>query len=93
MGNKCENCTEKCPQAEMAHQAALGRMYATKEFTTLLKKAENGELVKAVHGRWKFLNDYQSQCSECFDISWVDHDNEPNYCPNCGAKMDGDGNG
>jgi hypothetical protein len=48
MGNKCENCTEKCPQAEMAHQAALGRMYATKEFTTLLKKVENGELVEVV---------------------------------------------
>ena len=48
MGNKCENCTEKCPQAEMAHQASLGRMYATKEFTALLKKVENGELVEVV---------------------------------------------
>ena len=48
MADKCENCTEKCPQAEMAHQAALGRMYATKEFTALLKKVESGELVEVV---------------------------------------------
>lgn len=48
MEARCKNCTEKCPQAEMAHQAALGRMYATKEFTELLKKVESGELVEVV---------------------------------------------
>ena len=44
----CNNCTEKCPQAGRAHQTALGRMYATNEFTALLKKVENGELVSVV---------------------------------------------
>lgn len=48
MANKCENCAEKCPQAEMAHNAALGRMYATNEFLHLLKKVESGELVEVV---------------------------------------------
>ena len=48
MADRCENCTEKCPQAEMAHQAALGRMYATKEFIAILKKVESGELVEVV---------------------------------------------
>ena len=48
MANKCENCAEKCPQAERAHQTALGRMYATNEFTALLKKVESGELVEVV---------------------------------------------
>ena len=51
------------------------------------------DAVEVVHGRWKFLNDYQSRCSECHEVMWVDHNAEPNYCPNCGAKMDGDGNG
>ena len=32
----------------MAHNAALGRMYATKEFVALLKKVESGELVEVV---------------------------------------------
>ena len=44
----CTNCSEKCPQAEMAHQIALGRMYATKELVELIKKIEKGELVEVV---------------------------------------------
>ena len=49
----------------------------------------------AVHGRWIEEHDYL-KCSECgvmvkrnfvfFDIGdW-------NFCPNCGARMDGDAN-
>lgn len=48
MADKCENCQEKCPMAEMAHNAARGRMYATNEFISLLKKVESGELVEVV---------------------------------------------
>lgn len=48
---KCELCREKCPQAQMAHNAALGRMYATKEFITLQNKVENGQLVEVIHCR------------------------------------------
>ena len=42
----CENCNEKCPQAEMAHEIALGRMYATNELIKLVKKIESGQLVE-----------------------------------------------
>ena len=35
----------------MAHQIALGRMYATKELVALIKKIENGELVEVVRCR------------------------------------------
>ena len=41
------------------------------------------------HGRWEFVNDYESKCTNCKEDSFVDHNEEPNYCPNCGAKMDG----
>ena len=61
MARNCENCTENCPQAERAHQASLGRMYATKEFTALLKKVESGELVEVV------------RCKECM---WFDPEDE-----------------
>ena len=54
---------------------------------------QSNGLVEQKHGRWLFVNDYQIKCSECFDIIWGDLETEPNYCPNCGAKMDGDGNG
>ena len=44
------------------------------------------------HGHWIFVNDMVSyiKCSECGDdICWV-NTKRPKYCPNCGAKMDGD---
>ena len=46
------------------------------------------DAVEVVHGRWLEGNSRQP-CSVCRYRgmkSW-------NYCPNCGAKMDGDGNG
>lgn len=45
---KCATCAEPCPMADMAHEAAKGRMYATKEFIGLLKKIESGQLVEVV---------------------------------------------
>ena len=42
----CENCNERCPKAEMAHEIALGRMYATNELVKLVKKIESRQLVE-----------------------------------------------
>jgi hypothetical protein len=50
------------------------------------------------HGHWKVVNDsyggkaYICECSECKDTVWVykDSDRKWNYCPNCGARMDGE---
>ena len=60
------------------------------------------DAVEVVHGRWidKKIDNFRMwevRCSECdwVGISNYDAYNEPydfNYCPNCGAKMDGDGN-
>ena len=57
------------------------------------------DAVEVVHGRWIEKQepipwceddvDVFSVCSVC-DCCSLD---ESNYCPNCGAKMDGDGNG
>lgn len=58
----------------------------------LLEKAPTVDAVPVVHGRWE-TNSYRPDtliCSMCkcgFDM-WK-HDPH-NYCPNCGAKMDGD---
>ena len=54
------------------------------------------DAVEVVHGRWEKA-EYHGflRCSECKDVyiddTWV-ADGKWNYCPNCGAKMDGDGN-
>nr|DAV50071.1 MAG TPA: DNA-directed RNA polymerase II subunit [Caudoviricetes sp.] len=52
------------------------------------------DVAPVVHGRWikdDFLSDdvnNAEKCSQCGElIGWFG--NLPNYCPNCGAKMDG----
>ena len=54
------------------------------------KGYEDGKRDAVKHGRWKQMKAYKSQfvCSECGDLfpDW-----ESDYCPNCGARMDGTG--
>ena len=56
-----------------------------------------------VHGHWISLDECSNAgvyCSVCHkkvwkeDYAWCNRKNKlrSNYCPNCGAKMDGDGN-
>ena len=52
------------------------------------------DTVEAVHGRWE-KSEYNGfvRCDKCKDVyideSWLT-DGKWNYCPNCGAKMDGE---
>ena len=56
------------------------------------------DAVEVVHGRWEQIGYDKAMdriscscCKEYWNIA--DNDTESfNYCPNCGAKMDGDGN-
>lgn len=54
------------------------------------------DVVEVRHGRW-LSNPHTDEliCSECDGIAPVDCEKEDfyesNYCPNCGAKMDGKG--
>ena len=57
-------------------------------------EAPTVDAVEVVHGRWIEYKDFM-ECSECHSNWWYG-DNDCylfDYCPNCGAKMDGDGNG
>lgn len=71
----CDNCSQKCHQAEMAHQIALGRMYATKELVRLIKKIDAGELVEVV------------QCKDCKHSNAECHKDGLRYCMR-GIKAD-----
>ena len=60
------------------------------------------DAVEVVHGRWierplDNFRKYEVKCSECGFVGIGNYDQylEPydfNYCPNCGAKMDGEFN-
>ena len=55
-----------------------------------------GELVEVVHGRWKqCFEDWRKQiegdkCSACGFEHYGTSIRNYNYCPNCGARMDGE---
>ena len=59
------------------------------------------DAVEVVHGEWSTIEDdycglVALHCSVCNNEWWFEEDapiKHYHYCPNCGAKMDGDGNG
>jgi rubrerythrin len=58
----------------------------------LNQQAENvKDWMPVVHGRWEEPYLLYLVCSEC-GTGYVKYETY-NYCPNCGAKMCGDGNG
>ena len=64
-----------------------------------LQESPTVDAVEVVHGEWIRNEDdecYWYTCSECAEYPMRDRWGEEkltDYCPNCGAKMDGDGNG
>ena len=51
-----------------------------------IKGMKAADVAPVRHGRWKRYGKNLGECSECGEIVSV----RSNYCPNCGAKMDGD---
>lgn len=70
--------------------------HRTHEFNAGCARAANNlraipaaDVAPVVHGRWVYNpGDNIPYCSECM----MPQDSECNYCPNCGAKMDGGDN-
>lgn len=65
-----------------------------------IEDAPTVDAVEVVHGHWISLTDCSNAgvyCSICYkkvwkeDYAWCNRKNKlrSNYCPNCGAKMDG----
>ena len=75
--------------------------YTAGEIYEALCKTPTVDAVEVVHGRWILEQEFEDgtadyKCSAC-DYDDTFHRNLVNafynYCPYCGAKMDGDGNG
>ena len=66
-------------------------------YISSIENAPTVDAVPVVHGRWEQA-EYKGfvRCDQCKDVyineEWL-MDGKWNNCPNCGAKMDGDGNG
>ena len=71
-------------------------IYDVEIFESIIENAPTADVVEVRHGVWRMRKAiiFDSElvgynCSEC-NTTW---DTETNYCPNCGAKMDGKGEG
>ena len=71
-----------------------GDMISSEEVEQAIMEAPTVDAVEVVHGWWIELPSMEPdyKCSECGrSYAWWEP-SEAHYCPNCGAKMDGDGN-
>ena len=65
---------------DAAHDGAPGRA------RKLIEDAPAADVAPVVHGRWIDFCNAATKCS-CCEAILASHSN---YCPNCGARMDGD---
>ena len=73
---------------ELSNDNQFGRNEAYYKLQHYEDLEEQGRLIERKHGRWihkdNFIGKYL-MCSECSHVTG----RKGNYCPNCGAKMDG----
>ena len=77
------------PDAPEDEKAAVTIATAKKLVRSIIQRTPAADVAPVVHGRWIASHDEFCACSICkypFYVGW----NQANYCPNCGAKMDGD---
>lgn len=70
-----------------------GDMISSDEEEQAIKDASAADDVEVVHGKWIEHRPNVYECTACH--TWYGNyggNEEWRYCPNCGAKMDGDGN-
>ena len=66
------------------------------EIRNEIRRAPAADVVEMVHGRWIdgaedfTCGNHNAECSICrCYVSWDGCDEDFNYCPSCGAKMEG----
>lgn len=86
---ECRECTS--PSCKGCNTYTLSLMLHHGKFDCLMdgnRSIHSADVVPVVHGRWVFGGDGCVVCSECDEEE--PNDNHRNYCPNCGARMDGE---
>lgn len=79
---------------EDALKALQNNFYSTA--MDIINRVPPADVAPVVHGRWIdgaedfTCGNHNAECSICrCYVSWDGCDEDFNYCPNCGAKMDG----
>lgn len=95
--NDRERLIELLDDALAVYDVIVYALLHTDEIADLL--ISDGVTVQR-HGRWidgaeNFTcGNHNAECSACHcNVSWSGCDEDFNYCPNCGAKMDGEADG
>ena len=88
---------EQCEEKEKAFEELGGEsgIYADayNDLAEDFYRIPAADVAPVVHGRWDIHIDPTTdmlaycKCSNCGHVAWDDSD----YCPNCGARMDGEG--
>ena len=92
--DKVINAMQKCLDESPDKKDSVA-YFAFESIITALKQEPTVDAVEVVHGRWKYY--HKQNIAVCTNCSF-ERDLDANFgkavsCPNCGAKMDGDGNG
>ena len=86
---------EACPEYSDKEVEAYIKGYEEKEIEIRDKIMEDkvievADVQPIKHGRWiECCNEFDKKCSCCDKVHGTIYEREP-FCPNCGARMDGD---
>lgn len=86
------DANEAIKKAKESDKIVRSSIWETGEVVEFLEGSPTVDAVEVVHGRWLPTNDdNKKRCSRCDVIHLIAQypNGQANYCPNCGAKMDG----
>ena len=88
------DANEAIERAKKSDEIVWSSIWETSEVVDFLEDCPIVDAVEVVHGRWDNLegDPMWQKCSACGFVVQYSYSKDCNYCPNCGAKMDGDGN-
>ena len=80
---------------EWVSEACMAPVMRVSRLSEKLQKVPAADVAPVVHGRWEYIQQTLNTLSQlrCSFCGWwsldPSIDGAYNYCPNCGAKMDG----
>ena len=78
---------------ELMNDAPEQVSYSREDAVDCIRYMDVADVAPVQHGRWISKNDHGYEwvfvCSNCDYVDGYPFNDRPNYCPNCGAKMDG----